>query len=303
MATYYDIKGQQVQNLASDPNPVVEGQVWYNTTSAALVAGGANPGIGGRKADAFSYNGSSWTTLNSVPTPLNGLDADGPISAGITAGGNTPGSPVATNTSSFDFDGTNWTSNPTLPVGRSGHAVVGGAAAQTAAIAVSGESAPTSATTTSAWDGSTWTAGAAIPSWAQGTSGGGTTSDAFVQGYVGAGNAESTKDWNGSTWTAGNDTNNAHNYGGAGGSATSGLVFGGTQTPNPGTRTAQAERYDGTSWTTDASMSEARSNAHGKATVSGGSALVATGNPGSGYTNATESYQGAGPVTQTLTTS
>ena len=180
MATYYDIFGQKVQYLSSDPSPVTEGQVWYNSSTnltkvegyataawttqtaypqavrdafgfgasstAALVAGGANPGIGGRKADAFSYNGSAWTTLNSVPTPLNGLDADGPLSAGFTAGGNTPGSPVATNTSSFDFDGTNWTSNPTLPVSRTGHATVGNTAAQTAAIAISGESAPTSTT-------------------------------------------------------------------------------------------------------------------------------------------------------------
>jgi hypothetical protein len=33
VATYYDINGQKVQNLASDPSPVQEGQVWYNTTS------------------------------------------------------------------------------------------------------------------------------------------------------------------------------------------------------------------------------------------------------------------------------
>jgi hypothetical protein len=183
VATYYDIFGQKVQYLSSDPSPVTEGQVWYNSSTnlakvqvsataawttqgvypqavrdafgfgasstAALVAGGANPGIGGRKSDAFSYNGSAWTTLTSVPTPLNGLDADGPISAGITAGGNTPGSPVATNTSSFDYNGSSWTANPTLPVSRSGHAVVGNTAAQSAAIAVSGESAPTSHTSRS----------------------------------------------------------------------------------------------------------------------------------------------------------
>ena len=33
MANYYDIKGQKVQNLATDPSPGTEGQLWYNTTS------------------------------------------------------------------------------------------------------------------------------------------------------------------------------------------------------------------------------------------------------------------------------
>ena len=33
MATYYDIFGQKVQYLSSDPSNVVEGQVWYNSPS------------------------------------------------------------------------------------------------------------------------------------------------------------------------------------------------------------------------------------------------------------------------------
>ena len=130
--------------------------------------------------------------------------------------------------------------------------------------------------------------------------GGGTTSDAFVIAYTT--DATATKNYDGTSWAAGNASNSGHNYGGAGGIATAGLVFGGTNYPNPGVRNG-AERFDGTCWTTDASMNEARSNAHGKASVTGGNALCATGNPGPpGYTNANESYQGAGPVTQTITT-
>ena len=33
MATYYDIFGQKVQYLSSDPSPVAVGQVWYNSTT------------------------------------------------------------------------------------------------------------------------------------------------------------------------------------------------------------------------------------------------------------------------------
>jgi len=36
MATYIGIKGITIQSLASDPSNPVEGQVWYNSTSATL---------------------------------------------------------------------------------------------------------------------------------------------------------------------------------------------------------------------------------------------------------------------------
>ena len=36
MATYYDIHGQKVKYLSSDPSPVTKGQVWYNSTSNTL---------------------------------------------------------------------------------------------------------------------------------------------------------------------------------------------------------------------------------------------------------------------------
>jgi len=36
MATYLGIKGVKVQSLASDPSPLIEGVVWYNTTTSLL---------------------------------------------------------------------------------------------------------------------------------------------------------------------------------------------------------------------------------------------------------------------------
>jgi len=94
VATYYDIFGQKVQYVTSDPSDVVEGQVWYNSTSNtgkvqaynAAVAwstggtmntarggfyGGAGAGvndglIGGSNPTAVEqYNGTSWTTKTS----------------------------------------------------------------------------------------------------------------------------------------------------------------------------------------------------------------------------------------------
>ena len=36
MATYLGIKGVKVQSLASDPSPLIEGVVWYNTATKLL---------------------------------------------------------------------------------------------------------------------------------------------------------------------------------------------------------------------------------------------------------------------------
>ena len=36
MSDYISIKGVKVQSLAADPSPLVEGTVWYNTTTTLL---------------------------------------------------------------------------------------------------------------------------------------------------------------------------------------------------------------------------------------------------------------------------
>jgi len=327
MATYKNINGTNIPIRTSDPSNPLIGEMWYNSTSNSLKgqinvasaswATGTNYPTSVRDATGFgtptaaiimggnappttsaanTYDGSSWTSTTAVPAAVSGADSAGPQTAGLFVGG-------TNQTANYDWNGSSWSANPTLPVGRTGHATVGGAAVQTAALAISGEGGAGAGTSTSSWNGSTWTAGAAIPSWSQGTSGGGTPAAAFVQGHTATGTG--TKNYDGSTWTAGNAANNGHNYGGAGGPATNGITFGGTQTPNPGVRTAQAETYDGTCWTTSASMSVGRSNAHGKATLNGAtSSLCSTGNAApSPFSNATEDFTGAGPATVTITSS
>ena len=327
MSEYREIQGAAIQSLSSNTGTIT-GQIWYDNSAGAFKLEGFAPsawstvpncpysardasGFGTQTAGvifggptpsyvstAVEYNGSSFTVVTSVPQAIGGLDSDGPQTAGLTAGGNTPGSGPLNQVASFDYNGSAWTSNPNLNIQRTGHATIGNTAAQTAAIAIGGEPSPAAATT-SDWDGSTWTAGAAAPGWAQGTSGGGTTSAAFVNANVSDGDA--TLNYNGSTWSSGNNSNHEHNYGGAGGLASSGITFGGSVV-GPAAKTAQAELYDGTCWTSDASMNEARSNTHGKATVNGPAILVATGNPGPpGYTNAAEEYSGAAAATRTLT--
>jgi hypothetical protein len=103
MATYKEIRGTQIEAVATDPSNPVEGQVWYNTTSnvlkgqvkylllevglrnanlntarastaaggdatAAVTAGGNNPG---KIANVEYYNGTNWTEVNDLNTAKN----------------------------------------------------------------------------------------------------------------------------------------------------------------------------------------------------------------------------------------
>lgn len=315
MSTYEQLRGARLKFLDQDPANATDGQVWYNSTTGkdrvqgigvgAWVSSTVNP-VTTRDASGFGiqtaavifggsvptytsttneYNGLGFTTVTSIPTAIAGLDSDGPQTAGLTAGG----SPTPNQGTSFDYDGTSWTANPSLNVNRTGHALVGNTAAQTAAIAIGGEnSSPnTAAESTSEYDGSSWTAGATNPGWAQGTSGGGTTSAAFVNANVN--DADATANYDGTSWSAGTNSNDAHNYGGAGGLQTAGIVFAGLLPP--ATRPTSTELYDGTAWTTTGSLSSGRSNAHGKATVTAPACLVSTGNPGPpGSSNITEEF-------------
>ena len=96
MADYKSIKGFKVQSLASDPTGP-EGQVWYNTASAAL-----------------KYNTlvTAWTTVNSMNTTRDELGGAGSATAAVVYGG-APGDGVFGN-STETYDGTSWTTAANL---------------------------------------------------------------------------------------------------------------------------------------------------------------------------------------------
>ena len=74
MATYKEIKGTQIEVLASDPSNPVEGQVWYNSTSNVL------------KGQAVTTVGS-WSTQNSMNTARQTLAGSGSSTAALGFGG------------------------------------------------------------------------------------------------------------------------------------------------------------------------------------------------------------------------
>jgi len=330
VATYYDINGQKVQNLATDPSPVTEGQVWYNTTSntakfqsyqaEAWSSGASWPGsnmtfagFGTQTAyvkaagnsgspapnpvgsDAYEYDGTSWTSAPSTPLAVRDPDGAGTQTAGIVFGGqkNTP-EPQRSNTS-FTYDGSGWTGAPNMNNRRRN---VTGSGTQTAAITAGGAgeaggSPEAPMTNTESYNGLTWANETALPSV---KAGGGQLGPetGLLRFGGGPGTQTATLEYDGSAWTAGGSLNTAResSIGGAG-TLTLGLVFGG------GPSIVATESYDGTCFTSGTNMSVGNSVRGSK--VGTTSDAIAVGGPGP--SNSTEEYTAAGVVTKTITTS
>ena len=323
MSEYREIQGASVETIAGTAG-TIEGQIWYDTSgnafklrtyssgtwatgnvmpytardsggfgtqTASVIYGGYNPPS--VLTTAVHYDGTNYTSSTAFPTSVQGLQSEGTQTAGFSIGGG----PAYEN--KF-YDGTSWTAQPAMNLNRTGHGSAGGPTAQTAALAGGGEPPPAQATG-SDWDGTSWTAGAAIPSWAQGTSGGGTPSGAWLQANV---NSETAfKLYDGSTWSDGTACPGEHNYGGGGGTVPNAISFGGGPSP---VGKAVTNMWDGSGWTTGGNMNEGRGNAHGAGTMDGATSLmVGGGNPstGAGVSNATEEWTGPGFINKTITTS
>ena len=329
MTTYYDINGQKVQNLASDPSPVQEGQVWYNTVSntakvqgyqaEAWSAGATWPGsnmtfagFGTQTAyvkaagnsgspapnpvgnDVYEFDGTSWTTGNTVPYSSRDPDGAGSQTQGIVFGGQKNSPEPQRSQSSFTYDGTNWTSTPDMNNRRRS---VTGSGEQTTAITaggagLAGGSPEAPMANTESYDGSAWVNETAMPT---PKSGGGQygPETGLLRFGGGPGDQTATLQYDGSAWTAGGSLNTTRSgsIGGAG-TLTLGLVFGG----GPGSIVA-TESYDGTCFTNGTNMNTGGGNRGSK--VGTTSDAIAVGSP----SNTTEEYTAAGPVTKTITTS
>jgi hypothetical protein len=298
VATYYDIFGQKVQYLSSDPANLTEGQVWYNSTSgeakvrgvttsntwasganhpqggpgryisysagfgtqtAGVSAGGYNPTI----ANVTHYDGSTWTASTLLPAASNSIQGNGTQTAGFIFGGN----PTAFN---HNYDGSTWTADGSIfssPQAKSGWYSAG---TQTAVLAARGELAPTNETFT--WDGSTWTSSPGVLNTGRNTSGGsrcgaGTLSSAIfasgnVPNPVGSTLSTASEEWDGTCFTSGNPVNTAvRGHMVTGTSITDALKSQGNL--NGGSFSNSTELYDGTCWSTTSTAPYARTYSSG----------------------------------------
>lgn len=116
MSEYKGIQGFTVQSLASDPSPLLDGQMWYNSTSKTL---------------KVSTSIGTWATGNNMNTARTALAGAGTQTAALGFGGALPAVSAVTE----KYDGTNWTTVNSMNTARQS---LGGVGTQTAALAFGG---------------------------------------------------------------------------------------------------------------------------------------------------------------------
>jgi len=336
VATYYDIFGQKVQYISSDPSDVVEGQVWYNSTTnvakvqgfnpgafssgpalntatramfgggtqtAAIKINGANPGTN-YSSNVEEYDGSSWSEVTNTPTATDQANrgAVGLQTATFMAGGVAPG---AIQSATYEYDGTNWTSGGAISDSRGDGAMWG---VLTSAVLTGGYndfSPPYWTNGTEEYDGTTWTAGTATPLNTTGSTGIGASETAgmIVSGREDPGNSypgktpqSRTLKYDGSTWTTGNAQNNAGSVRIAFGDLTAAVIAGSAATA-PST---SSEIWDATCWTSGPALTTGHANGSGAGTGST-SGLIVGGQLPPGNISAVDQWD-KGAETQTIAT-
>ena len=89
MAEYINIKGQNVEVLASDPANPTLGQIWYNSTSNTL--------------KGENFGAASWASGGSLSVARGRLGGAGTQTAGLAFAG---GPPNSTSTEEYTITGT-----------------------------------------------------------------------------------------------------------------------------------------------------------------------------------------------------
>ena len=271
MAEYINIRGQNIEVVASDPANPTLGQIWYNSTSNTLKGGGVT-------------TAASWASGGVMPTVIRRNTGAGTQTAAISFGGFVE--PPYTN-ATYLYNGATWSTGNPMSVARSATQQGAQNATQTTALCYGGGNpgAPTAPTAVEAYDGTSWTAGTNLPSGRNEASGTGTQTALLSAG----GNSPETTDgleYDGTTWTTGGSLSTARRGLAGGGLQTAAVVFGGSD----GAPTAATEEYNGTSWTTSGSLNTARGDLNG---VGIQTAALAFGGYAGAPTGATENYNGA----------
>ena len=331
MSEYRTLVGEAVQNIPGSTG-VVEGQVWYDSTNpttfklqafqtAAWSSGGSRSnntfrGAGfGTITDAVSsggtqtpplpagpinattevYNGTSCTSGTSAPLNLGYVTAGGTSPAGIV---NTGESPPGSGTTTIEYASGTWTTGGTQNYAAQ-NAI--GAGTQTSYIQAGGVFQPsyTEKNNADSYNGTSWTSITNYPAVIAKGGGAGNYAAAFF--YGGSPTPSSgtlTNNWTGSAWTTGptiptaSSNMNQNNSGPADGALNAGILT-----------TTTCLLYDGTSWSTDQTASNASpdgmSGAGGALPTAG---LLKWGSPGSAALTC-EEYQGAKEATKSITTS
>jgi hypothetical protein len=244
---YYDGTNWAVQpNDMNTPRVNASG---CGTQTAALAASG-EPGPG---AVTEEWNGSSWTTVNSLNTGRNNQGPaamQGTTSDAAILGGNTP-YPSASRAIE-EWDGTSWSTNP-LSLVSNGNEQAAGQGSSTSAIGIFGGSAGSTLAeqfvkSTNVITAGAFSSGGTVPQIVRGGSSGGTQTAAWITGGLQYPGDTKNKTWtyDGASWSSAEDLPANLFIGGGVGPATAGLAWDGIGSYGPGTATYE---WDGTNWT------------------------------------------------------
>lgn len=150
----------------------------------------------------------------------------------------------------------------------------------------------------------TWASGGNVNNARYGAAQAGTATAAIIFGGLNTGGNNTTvnESYNGVSWTAGPLSLNTSRMGTRGaGPQTASIIYAGDQYPSPRYSVA-TETWNGTSFTTQPSMSTARSYVGQTGSGTQTAVLAFGGNTGGGFTSASESYNGSWTNTPSLNT-
>lgn len=337
MATYYDIFGQKVQYLSSDPANLTEGQVWYNSTSntakvqgyqtAAWATGGtmsaaagdggmatagsqtaflAAMGAPGARSDTETYDGTSWSDGPSTPYSASGMISFGAPTATVLAGGQPGAGGVST---TIEWDGSSWAGQGSLPYPLLYQE--GGAGPGADGISIGGwnQSNPTggSKDDVKVYNGSTWSTDPAtcpFPAYTGNHYGAGSSDVNYFGGFnpsLPPSRNDTHVNYNGTTFTTLAVYPTPIGSTGNSGTTSDAYIWGGNVDPSPTPYTNVGNSWNGTSWATSTSYPQSA-----QTMFSGGSTVpvaISSGGYTGSYQATTFEYQAAGAATQTITTS
>ena len=168
------------------------------TQTSALIFTGQSPGGGAFTGTTEKYDGTNWTTVNSMNTARGRIGGCGTQTSALVFGGLPP---PASSAATEKYDGTNWTSVNSMNTAKQRLA---GCGTQTSALAFGGSPPPTGGTSTEKYDGTNWTTVNSMNTARYGLAGAGTQTAALAFGgsntnpvYLG-----NTELYDGTNWTS-----------------------------------------------------------------------------------------------------
>ena len=298
------------QNSAEEYN----GTAWTSVTNLPVARGAGSTGgigiqtaaiiaVGGTgiptTADAatLKYDGTNWTAGGSMNTARVYTAGFGTQTAGLYMGG-APGTKANVEL----YDGTSWSETTDMNTGRYS-LVTSNNSPQTSGIGASGYAAPGLSVATESWDGSSWTNQSNMATARNAATGAGANSSSvMVSGGQTPTQSKAVEEYNfgTSTFTAGAFASGgaypAQFYGlgaSCNGTQTSAIAFAGNK-PGATSGNTETNLYNGSTWSSQPSMSVARAYLAGFGTATAGVAVGGLVPPGATGSPATEEYDGEG---------